>query len=409
MAHESLYVPKQSDKVVIDCFSEIAKEIGNPPFHVTALGGVTFEINLTADEPPEAQKALLEQKVNLIDTVSLNCRGLSLSFKKGGHVGRQEPPSPYFDEIQISYTDQHNFAPLSPEERVKVGATLIKKLRAFEPGRAIQGSSEEQNQLQALHQSMLERLESTATTLVENLAEFGQQLQTQFQENEAERSKELQQHKDTLDDEHKAKIGAINEREKALEKRIEEIDNRDNTHVRRELRRNLLDEIQKRSEKFKLTEGTNELRWPVHAACILGLLVIAYGAIFYANQFTDIISASAIETLPTIVIAIKQVLLTLGAVGLGFFYIRWLNRWFHRHANAEFELKQFQLDIDRASWLVETALEWKASEGDAIPDTLLTSLTRNLFIGSEREQSEQLKQPTDVIASALQGKRQKQD
>ena len=102
-------------------------------------------------------------------------------------------------------------------------------------------------------------------------------------------------------------------------------------------------------------------------------------------------------------LTIKQVALTLGAVGLGFFYIRWLNRWFQQHAKVEFELKQFQLDIDRASWLVETALEWKTSEGDAIPDTLLTSLTRNLFSGDDREQSEQLKHPADILASALLG------
>jgi hypothetical protein len=28
------------------------------------------------------------------------------------------------------------------------------------------------------------------------------------------------------------------------------------------------------------------------------------------------------------------------------------------HASAEFLLKQFELDIDRASWVVETAMEW---------------------------------------------------
>ena len=173
--------------------------------------------------------------------------------------------------------------------------------------------------------------------------------------------------------------------------------------MRRELRRDLLAEIQKRSDEFKLTKGTSDLRWPIHVACFIGLLVITCGAIFYANQLTDFIGVPEFQTLPFVVLTIKQVALTLGAVGLGFFYIRWLNRWFQQHAKAEFELKQFQLDIDRASWLVETALEWKTSEGDAIPDTLLASLTRNLFSRDDREQSEQLKHPADVLASALLG------
>ncbi len=146
-----------------------------------------------------------------------------------------------------------------------------------------------------------------------------------------------------------------------------------------------------------------------NSACIIGLFVITYGAIFYANQLTSFIGMPEFKTLPFIVLTIKQVALTLGAVGLGFFYIRWLNRWFHQHADAEFELKQFQLDIDRASWLVETVLEWKASKDEAIPDTLLTSLTRNLFSGDERDQSEQLKHPADELASALLEQHKKQN
>ena len=403
MAYETLFVPKQSDKVLVNCFRKIATENGIDSFQVTAFGQSEIVSVLAEGEPPEALKTLLAHGVNLIDTASIAFGGISVTFKKGGYTQPTESPSPYFDEIRISYNPPLSQSELDVANRIKIGATLIKELRAYEPGRAIQGPSEEQNQLQALHQSVIERLETTATTLVENLAKHGQQLQTQFQENEAKRTEELQGHKKMLGDEHKTKVDAVSERERLLNDRIEEVDNRNNTHVRRELRRELLTEIQKRSEKFKLTEGTNKLRWPIHAACILGLLVIAAGAIFFAIQLASFSEPDSKVTIPFVVLAIKQVGLTLGFVGLGFFYLRWLNRWFDQHAKAEFELKQFQLDIDRASWLVETALEWKAGEGNAIPDTLLTSLTRNLFSGGDREQSEQLKHPADMLASALLG------
>ena len=398
MSNETLFIPKQSDKKIINCFRKIAEENGVDSFQVTAFGGSSFAISLTSDEPPKVLKILLDQGINLIDTVSLRDRGLSLSFKKGCRIVHNEPPSPYFDDITIEY-EQRNYGPVEPEERIKIGAILTKELRAFDPRRTIQGLSKEQSQLQALHESMLERLEKTATTLVENLAEYGQQLQTRFQENETRRTEELERHKEKLNEEYEAKDNALNERERELNERTEEIDNRDNTHVRRELRRALLAEIQKRSDEFKLTKGTNKLRWPVHLACIIGLAVVSFGAIFYADQLTDFIGASEFQMIPFVVMTIKQVVLTLGAIGLGFFYIRWLNRWFHQHAKAEFELKQFQLDIDRASWLVETALEWKTSEGDAIPDTLMTSLTRNLFSGDDREQTEQLRHPADILTS----------
>ena len=405
MAHETLFVPKQSDKVLINCFRKIAKEHGIISFRVTSFGRSVINV-LAEGELPEELKALLDQGVNLIDSVSLDVQGLSLSFKKGGHT---DPLSPYFDEIQITYNERENRPSLGLGSRIEIGATLIQELKAYNPDRAIQGPSEEQNQLQALHQSMLERLETTATTFIEKLADYEQQQQNKFLDNEDKRNEKLREHKEKLDQEHESKNITLEEQKRALNERIAEIDNRDNTHVRRELRHALLEEIQKRSEKFKLTEGTNKLRWPIHGACIIGLFVITYGAIFYANQLTSFIGMPEFQTLPFIVLTIKQVALTLGAVGLGFFYIRWLNRWFHQHADAEFELKQFQLDIDRASWLVETVLEWKASKDEAIPDTLLTSLTRNLFSGDERDQSEQLKHPADELASALLEQHKKQN
>ena len=227
MSNETLFIPKQSDKVVINCFRKIAEENGVESFQVTAFGNSSITISLTSDEPPEALKMLLDQGINLIDAIYLRYLSLSLSFKKGGSTAHNELSSPYFDAIKIDY-EERNYGPVDPEKRVKIGAMLIKELRAFDPDRTIQGPSEEQNQLHALHESMLERLETTATTLVENLAEYGQQLQTRFQENEASRTAELQRHKENLNEEYEAKDNVLKERERELDERTEEIDNRDN-------------------------------------------------------------------------------------------------------------------------------------------------------------------------------------
>lgn len=43
-------------------------------------------------------------------------------------------------------------------------------------------------------------------------------------------------------------------------------------------------------------------------------------------------------------------------------------------------MKRLDLDIDRASWLVEMVMEWKEQKGTEIPEELLTRLSRNLFI-----------------------------
>ena len=398
MAQEILFIPKQSDKVLFSCFHKLATDNNVRSITLTALGQSEIGRVPVVGEQPPAMKKLLDQDINLIQSASLNIEGLSLNFQRGGNTN---DPSPHHDTIRISYNQQGNRPILEVETRISIIATLVKDLRAFDPHRAVQGSSEEQNQLHALHQSMLERLETTATTLVENLGQHAERLQSQFEEKEAARAEEIKKHKNSLDSDQELALERVQDKERKLEARIKEIDNRDNTHVRRELRGDLIREIRNRSEKFRLTEGTNKLRRPVHAACISGMGILGLGATYFAIQLNAAIGGA--DTLYIAVVALKQVGLTLGIVALGFFYIRWLNRWFDQHARAEFELKQFQLDIDRASWLVETALEWKADEGQPLPDALLNSLTRNLFSHVDGVPTEHLKYPADVLASALLG------
>jgi hypothetical protein len=98
----------------------------------------------------------------------------------------------------------------------------------------------------------------------------------------------------------------------------------------------------------------------------------------------------------------KQLVYSFGAVGSILFYIRWQNRWFEQHSLAEFHLKQLELDMERASWIVETSLEWNDAKGNTIPTELLESLSRNLF-SVQNEKVDNLIHPADQLASAIMG------
>ncbi|MCM0752025.1 hypothetical protein DEA98_14245 [Brucella pseudogrignonensis] len=80
-----------------------------------------------------------------------------------------------------------------------------------------------------------------------------------------------------------------------------------------------------------------------------------------------------------------------------------MNRWVERYADTEFYLKQFELDIDRANWVVETALEWKEKQDRTIPDALLGSISRNLFLKTDRDEDADM-HPADYLASAILGR-----
>ena len=94
----------------------------------------------------------------------------------------------------------------------------------------------------------------------------------------------------------------------------------------------------------------------------------------------------------------------LGATGLaGFvvYYIRWNERWFSRHAEEEFKLKQLDLDVDRASWMVEMMVEWQEEKGSAIPPELIDRLSRNLFTASDTREDAPVRHPAQDALSAI--------
>lgn len=57
--------------------------------------------------------------------------------------------------------------------------------------------------------------------------------------------------------------------------------------------------------------------------------------------------------------------------------------------------------IDRASWVVETAMEWRRDQNAEIPTSLLEGITRNLF--TDGGDSAQAHSAADDLASALVG------
>lgn len=83
------------------------------------------------------------------------------------------------------------------------------------------------------------------------------------------------------------------------------------------------------------------------------------------------------------------------------FLIRRSNRWFDKHAAEEFSQKRFELDLPRASWLVEMAIEWQSERGSEIPESLVERFGNNLF--EQQEARAEPLHPPDQLASALLG------
>lgn len=403
MAEQKIKVPRAADKVLFECFCEIARKYNVSQISGGALGSVRLGNISVTSEPEGLVKLLLSKNSAVIESLSFSIETFNVAFYRGGYCGQNEK-SAIYDEVVFNHNDS-NPTKFSEEDRIEVVSFISQKLKAFDPKRQVTKVSEEQAQLEAIHISTLERLEQLNEELIRKSSEFREKNEETYRQKEAILEAQTEKKREELAAEHAQKVEEVSKTKEELDLRLKEVDDRDNTHVRRELRKDLQTEIKSRQASFKLTQDTNNLRLPIHLLCIAIIAFLFTFTFIYGEDLLDILKRSKEITIPTtilIIMALKSVGVTGGAIGFAIFYLKWMNRWLEQHTQAEFQLKQFQLDVDRASWAVETALAWKNEVKDVIPTTLLESITKNLF-QHDVKPSETALHPADQLASALLG------
>jgi len=391
-----LHIPRLNDKSLIKYFRQLIEEYDIPAFNMNVLGAGSIP-GIDLKEEDENITFLEDQNNTLIITASINIAGFSIAFYRGGAT---EPKSPYHDEIHINYNPQN--CTLNTIERLSISSNLSKELKAYTPERTVGQMSEEQQQLESIHSSTLDRLETINEDILNSTHKYREELDTKQDEKIQTLETTYNAKKENLQEEYDKKQKVLEAEKKALELKEKALDNKNNTHARREIRRDILKEIKGRQEKFKLTEGTNKLRIPINIAMwsLIGFFIIMSVSTAYELHISFITPESLEKSF--IILSIKQILYSMGAVGSIIFYIKWLNKWFEQHSSTEFQLKKFELDMERASWLVETNLEWNDKKDSIMPTELLKSLSNNLF-EYDKVEHEAVVHPADQLASALLG------
>ena len=378
-------IARYGDRKWIDLFVQAINEgiISSATFN--GVTGINPQNVTNPDELHELLQFFHKEDSVLLNSVSTDIQGLNITF-----VRMQD--SSLYDELQFSWNQKYH-QKLSDEDRAKIISWFTSKVLKFDPERGLLSGTDvseiASNEL-ALHNSILERLTELQKELAESTVMFNRTIQENYLEEKQRLDEQLAEEREKLKKD-------FEERNLTLDKREAEIDALDNTAARRKIKRDLLEELDRRSKKFELTKRTNTLRRPVNMA-FLGLITI----LIYALVLVSAITYNQPGDSYIFYHFLQISGLTLSLIGTFIFYIRWLIRWFEQHAQAEFKSKQFQLDIERASWLVETALEWNGSEGEELPKELLESISRNLFSSYEKN-TDQVKHPADELASALLG------
>jgi hypothetical protein len=433
-------IGRTSDCKLNECFREAAQKWPGNAGSASLVGGVQVKCGFTA-EPDEKWLAVLKADAEMVQSLSVVYGGnFSIEYHRGGQVP-QAQKSPFFDELLFRFTGQGGGP--TELERIQIVNFFQKALGRMDPKRAIgEGLTPEQGEAIALHQETLTRLESLNESLVKTTDEYRVLLDERFDERIALKEKELQALKEKLEKEHESRNEKLDQEKIRFEERIKEFDARDNTVVRRQIRDGMLEEVKQRVQRFGVSEHTAQKRVQVRLAiALLGFLMLMLwvGTFIELRQFNQDRSSLLTQVEKAVQAANNSssevqatagrkafidgkemflathdsaelywlwgrlALLSFGLFGTLIYFARWENAWAERHANAEFQLQQFHLDVNRANWVVESCLEWKKETDNAvIPSELLSSMTRNLFV-DKGSQPEQVLHPADELASAILG------
>lgn len=244
-------------------------------------------------------------------------------------------------------------------------------------------------------------LEKAIADLVKQGVDFRRELDERASEERARLHAEVAAERERLQAYIDQQSEDIQGREAKLAERQKDLDDRSNTHVRREILRGLKATFAKRAESFGLTKETEAKRKTTHAG-LRGLILFA-GAVAVVSTIETVVAfwnAPQPTAAHWVLIARSMVTAIAFAAAL-VYYIRWSDSWSERHAAEEFKLKRLEIDMDRAAWVVEMALEWKDEKGSQIPPELVLQLTRNLF--ADDAAGGRVQHPAEDLAAAIFG------
>lgn len=430
MSNQEIKIPRVSDKRLAEVVAKIANRFSVTPLQIVAQGHCSLAGVDPLAEPTGDWKSLLSLDSYLIETCAFQVLGLNVTYMRGGQK-TAHGKSPIYDEILISAEQKVRS---TPAERLELTALINQELRGYQSGR-VPGADydSEKDEILAINQGSYDRLQGLTQNLAEQALKIRAQLEEWYQERVSKNEANLEERKSELEDEYSEKIRKAEGKERDYLEKLSKIDDRNNTHARRQIRDKMLDDVKSRISSFGVSPITESKRKPVqYGIYFLALVFVAFIAITsleiysyheemsnkvlvlsksigqpktseeFAKEAVDIKSLSESDQTAIYILWLRLTALAFGLIGTILYYIKWVNRWADQHAASEFQLQQFYVDVNRANWVIESCLEWKKETDSPIPPELLGSITKNLF-STDKDNVENVMHPSDELASALLG------
>lgn len=407
-----LYVAKVPDKTIVDMLIELKEKYGSTHMAID-LGGVPL---------PENEFELIRKKKGpsfLVQTFSFNPgdNTFNVNMNRANVLPSLNPA--YYDFIKFEPVNGR----IKAEKLVEV-EEVIRRYLTFPKANDAKGLAEntlgiidrETASLAQLHHTMLENAENLRISYEGDAAERRKKFEgLQLQAEEELRKREAES------------LERINSEKAALDEKIKQFDQSDHMFARRKLREDITTQVQDFLLRPAGARTSQSKILIIMMICLLGFFFAGFFAYesfqsFLSKSQSQTISDAVAKILPQVkvsetatpsqnttavneavsavlsntttndymlwLLALRGVALSGVAIGFIVYLLTFIRRNHDEELRYHREIQRYGMDINRASWVIETAMEMTNKDGAQLPEKWVEGACAGLFQTSTKGDGE---------------------
>lgn len=256
----------------------------------------------------------------------------------------------------------------------------------------------------------LTQMSEVSSNLISSLADARREQEARL----AEALAKIDVHREEVESELEARrkdlaeIAEVNRA--ALDERESNLENARARDARRKLRNNITDDVKEKLDGRLGDKETSQLNWLVVFLAMVVVTLCLGLSLYSFQQFAEFRTDANDVAVKTdiwfnVAILIRGTLSFVTGIAFAYWLLNHLRSRAEQTLARRDRLERFSLDIDRASWVIETVMEFKEDEEGVtnVPSPWLTGATTGLFseanAGSDIPENDSLSALSELLAS----------
>lgn len=369
--------------------------VADGPFGTITLSSAE-EVGSIAGDVPSAD-------LRSISNVSFRCLGHQICvlsrvrtiFTNGSY---NHEPSRLVAELLYDQAEQRAQQPETQAE-LKSRQKDLWRLSAEMLGAGVYAAKEDGSTISEILSAHVQSLAGEAANIASRLAAAEIENERRTQAHLTSLSQQAIAAEQLRQESHDRRINELKEREAALEAKAALLDTRSSRDARRKIREELTSTLKTRLAKPEASSSARMNRYFVVGVSLMIIVVAIISAIFSVPGISRLSNSSGV--LESSLAYGRFFGSTAAVVVFGFYLLGYLRKLEAEDTRYERDLERFSLDIDRASWVIETIMDFDSEGKDrTIPDKWLNNATASLF-GSSQQVSDEDDNALEALGKLL--------